>query len=77
MKQKGKFYDQIDGVAMQSPVLANLLMDHHEKEWLSNYIEVSPSYYVRYVDDIFWFSIRTMKQHDFSLILIQDTLISN
>ena len=32
---KGKFYDQIDGVAMGShlaPVLANLLMGHYEKE---------------------------------------------
>ena len=53
---KGKFYDQIDGVAMRSllaPVLANLLMGHYEKEWLSNYDGVSPSYYTRYVDDIF------------------------
>ena len=35
----GKFYDQIDGVAMGSPlapVLANLFMGHYEKEWLSN-----------------------------------------
>ena len=32
---KGKFYDQVGGVAMGSPlvpVLANLLMDHYEKE---------------------------------------------
>ena len=44
---KGKFYDQIDGIAMGSPlapVLANLFMGHYEKECLSNYDGVSPSY---------------------------------
>ena len=53
---KGKFYDQIDGVAMGSPltpVLPNLFMAHYEKEWLSNYDGVLSSYYTRYVDDIF------------------------
>ena len=37
---KGSFYDQIDGVAMGSPlapVLANLFMSHHEKIWLEQY----------------------------------------
>ena len=37
---KGKFYDQIDGVAMGSPlapVLANLFMGLYEKDWLNNY----------------------------------------
>ena len=41
---KGKFYDQIDGVVMGSPlapVLANVFMGHCEKEWLSNYDGVS------------------------------------
>ena len=36
----GKLYDQIDGVAMGSPlalVLANLFIGHYEKEWLCNY----------------------------------------
>ena len=50
----GKFYDQIDGVAMGSPlapVLANLFMGHYEKECLSNYDGVLPSYYTRYVDE--------------------------
>ena len=36
-----------------APVLANLFMDHYEKEWLSNYDWVSPCYHTRYVDDIF------------------------
>ena len=37
---KGSFYDQIDGVAMGSPlalILANLFMGHHENIWLETY----------------------------------------
>ena len=44
----GKFYDQIDGVAMGSPlapVLANLFMGHNEKLWLENFQGTRPSYY--------------------------------
>ena len=77
---KGKFCDQIDGVVMGSPlapVLANLFMGHYEKECLSNYDGVSPSYYTRYVDDIF----SVFNSHDeakrFFFILIQDTLMLN
>ena len=36
----GNFYDQIDGVAMGSPlgpVLANLFKGFHEKQWLSDF----------------------------------------
>ena len=36
-----------------APVLANLFMCHYEKVWFNNYYEVSPTYYTRYVDDIF------------------------
>ena len=53
---KNKFYDQIDGVAMGSPlapVLANLFMGHHEHIWLSQYENTKPLFYRRYVDDIF------------------------
>ena len=53
---KGNFYDQIDGVTMGSPlapVLANLFMGHHERKWISDYQENGPSFYKRYVDDIF------------------------
>ena len=49
------FYDQIDGVAMGSPlapVLANLFMGHHEKRWLENY-NSGIEFYRRYVDDTF------------------------
>ena len=49
-------YDQIDGVAMGSPlapILANLFMGYHEKSWLENYKDSKISIYRRYVDDIF------------------------
>ena len=49
------FYDQIDGVAMGSPlgpVLANLFMAVNEKRWLES-CPNPPSFYRRYVDDIF------------------------
>ena len=52
----GKFYDQIDGVAMGSPlapVLANLFMGLNENLWIGNFQETSPSYYRRYINDIF------------------------
>ena len=50
------FYDQIDGVAMGSPlapVLANLFMGHWEKNWLDNYSSSQVLFYRRYVDDTF------------------------
>ena len=52
----GDYYDQVDGVAMGSPlgpVLANLFMSHHEKIWLSKYQGPPVKFYKRYVDDIF------------------------
>ena len=52
----GQYYDQIDGVAMGSPLgpkLANLFMGHFEKEWLHSYNGPLVLHYRRYVDDIF------------------------
>ena len=53
----GQYYKQIDGVAMGSPLgptLANIFLCHHEKNWLDNCSnEFKPSYFKRYVDDIF------------------------
>ena len=49
---KGTFYDQIDGVAMGSPlvaVLANIFMGHHEKLWLEQYKDSVALFYRRYV----------------------------
>ena len=47
--------DQIDGVAMGSPlgpVLANIFMCHFEEKWVFN-ASVRPSFWYRYVDDTF------------------------
>ena len=52
----GSFYDQVDGVAMSSPlapVLANLFMGHHENVWLENYKASKILFYRRYVDNTF------------------------
>ena len=36
------------------PILANIFLSHHEKNWLNKcLIEFKPSFYRRYVDDIF------------------------
>ena len=51
------YFQQIDGVAMGSPLgptLANIFMCFHEKEWLENCPkDFKPVFYKRYVDDIF------------------------
>ena len=51
---KSKFYNQIDGVAMGSPlapVLANIFMGFHEFKWFNEYNLNKPKFYLRYVDD--------------------------
>ena len=51
----GQFYDQIDSVAMGSPlgpVLANIFMCHFEEKWLTK-SRFCPSRWFRYVDDTF------------------------
>ena len=52
-----KFYIQVDGVAMESllgPILPNIFLSHHEENWLNKCpIKFKPSFYRRYVDDIF------------------------
>ena len=52
----GSIFDQIDGVAMGSPlalVLANLFIGFHEQNWIEQATNVKPIFYKRYVDDIF------------------------
>ena len=49
------FYNQIDGIAMGSPlapVLANICMGFHESKWLNEYNLNKPKFSLRYVDDI-------------------------
>ena len=51
----GTFYNQIDGIAMGSPlapVLANIFMGFYESTWLNEYNLNKPKFYLRYVDDI-------------------------
>ena len=51
----GKFYNQIDGVAMGShlaPVLANIFMGFYESKSLNEYNLNKLKFYLRYVDDI-------------------------
>ena len=53
----GSYYKQVDVVAMGSPLgptLANAFMCHYEKVWLEECpSEFMPTFYRRYVDDIF------------------------
>ena len=52
-----KFYNQVDGVAMDSPfapVLANIVINLHESKWLNEYNLNRRILYLRYVDDIFF-----------------------
>ena len=53
----GKYYKQIDGVAMGSPLgptLANIFLCFHEKNWLDQCPNIyKPTFFKRYVDDIF------------------------
>ena len=63
-----KFYDQIDGVAMGSPigpVLANLFMSHYEKQWIEGYQKNEIKFYRRYVDDIFCLVDNELVANDF------------
>ena len=54
-----KYYCQINGVAMGSPlgpILANIFVCHHETKWQKNCLKsFKPVYYKRYVDvdDVF------------------------
>ena len=50
-----KFYNEIDGVAMGSPlapVLANIFMGFHESKWLDEYNLNKPKFYLRFIDNI-------------------------
>ena len=50
-----EIYDQIDGVSIGSllvPILPNLFMSYHEKDWIEN-AQVVKTFYKRYVGDNF------------------------
>ena len=51
-----EIYDQVDGVSMGSPlapILANLFMSYHEKNWIEKAQVAKPTFCKRYIDDIF------------------------
>ena len=73
---KGSFYDQIDGVAMGSPlapVLANLFIGHHENLWLENFQGSEILFYRRYADDLFVYFTQNMMPLYFSTTSTLDT----
>ena len=53
----GSYYQQVDGVAMGSPLgptFANIFLCYHETKWIDECpVEIKPVFYRRYVDDIF------------------------
>ena len=62
----GEIYDQVDGVAMGSPlafVLANLFIGHHDQHWLKQKETLSVLFYTRYIDDVFCI-FKTSEQGD-------------
>ena len=65
----GKFCDQIDNVAMGSPLaaaLVNCFMGHNEKLWIENFQGTPPSYCSRYVNDIFSVCNNSFEAKEFS-----------
>ena len=53
---KGTYYNQVDGVAMCSPlapILANLFMGHHEKICLEHFKDSKVLFHHCYVEDTF------------------------
>ena len=67
-----KCYDQVDGVAMGSPlapILANIFMRHFEENALRHYNGTQPILYRRYVDDSFIvFKLKTHVQPFFQYL---------
>ena len=52
---ESKFYNQIDGVALGSPlspVVANLFSGYYEQQWLQSFEECGIILYHKFIDDI-------------------------
>ena len=65
---KSKLYQLIDAVAMGSPLgptLANLFLATVETKLLAQNLDYSPKLYVRYVDDIFPYSMKKSRAPSF------------
>ena len=63
------FQNQIDGIAMGSPLTSvlNIFMGFYESKWLNECISNKPKFYLGYVDDIL---AAFVKQQDSSKFLI-------
>ena len=71
----GNMYDQVDGVAMGSPltpIFVNIFMGYHEKEGIRNYNYGGLFYYKRYVDDLQFLKLKITLFH-FTIISIDKT----
>ena len=69
---KERFFKQIDGVTMGSPLgptMANLFLAHHENTWMSNSKNIVPRLYLCYVDDIFCVFSQNVNHESFFDIL--------
>ena len=76
----GKVYDQIDGVAMGSPlalVLANLLLGHHENIWLINIKVLLFSFFDAMLVILFVFSTLSIVPYLSLLFSMHNTSSSN
>ena len=66
------YYQQVDGVTMGSPLelsFANLYLVNYENKWLKDCpVQFEPSYYCRYVDDIFLLSSQRIMLRCFPFI---------
>ena len=70
----GDIYEQVDGVAMGSPlapILANPFMGHHEQHWCIQEKVLSVFFYKRYVDYTFCM-LKTLELADKCLDLLNN-----
>ena len=60
-----------------APILANLFMGYHEKDWIEKAQVAKPTFYKRYVDDIFAVFKSELDAETFYTYLNTNTKTSN
>ena len=60
-----------------APILANLFMGYHEKDWIEKARVAKPTFYKRYVDDIFAVFKSELDAETFHTYLNTNTKTSN